>query len=404
MTRQTVLPDIRNNVPQPRNRRPALAIGIVGNRDWDRASMEENSTTAISAEESLTLLCNPNADDGAEAAFTRALQCIDAAKRSIEIHMFVWRNDAIGNEIGKAVLRAADRGVKISLKKDRGAIMYERIEANRKSFFHTKLPLSTRLKYAAFRPTFPNTLVCDEFRHELGDAVRDHPQVELEWVDRTHSKYYLFDEEILITGSVNIEDRHRECHDYMVEVRGADLIRRLRRRLSREASYRAERPIDFLVNRRQAPQSAFEIKNRLMRFIAEAKHAIYVEMACIGDPDISQRLIAATRHGVRVTVLFSRQANIGNDINYRALRELYDSAEIRVHLSDKMVHSKMMLFDWKVAVLGSANLSVFSMQTADELSVSVHSQPVFLKALNAEVKRRLGACRTFFERGCEKIE
>lgn len=353
--------------------------------------MEEITPTETSAGESLTLLCDPGADDGADATFTRVLQCIDAAKRSIEIHMFVWRNDAIGNEIGKAVLRAADRGVKIDIKKDRGAIMYERIEMNRKSFFHTKLPLSTRLKYAAFRPTFPNTFVRDEFRHELGDAIRDHPRVDLEWVNHTHTKCYLFDEEILITGSVNIEDRHRKYHDYMVEIACADLVRRFRQRHARKSSYRAERPIDFLVNRRDAPQPAFEIKNQFMRFIAEAKHAIYVEMAYIGDPDISQRLIAATRHGVRVTVLFSRRANIGNDINYRALRELYDSAEIRVHLSDKMLHSKLMLFDWKTAVLGSANLSVFSMQKAEELSVSVHSQPCFLKSLNAEVKRRLAA-------------
>lgn len=354
--------------------------------------MEANSTHDISAAgESLTLLCDPNAEDGADATFTRVLQCIDAAKDSIEIHIFVWRNDVIGNEIGKAVLRAAERGVEIKIKKDRGAIMHERIETNRKSFFHTKLPLLTRLKYAVFRPTFPKTFVRDDFRHELGDKIRNHPRVELEWVNHTHTKYYLFDEQILITGSVNIEDRHRDYHDYMVEIAGADLIRRFRQRCARKSGYQAERPVDFLVNLREAPQPAFEIKNQFMRFIAEAKHAIYVEMAYIGDPDISRRLIAATRHGVQVTVLFSRKANIGNDINYRALHELYERAKIRVHLSDKMLHSKMMLFDWKIAVLGSANLSVFSMQKADELSISVHSRPVFMKALNAEVKRRLAA-------------
>lgn len=353
--------------------------------------MEDNSTNGASADESLTLLCDPDAEDGADATFTRVIQCMDAAEKSIEIHMFVWRNDTIGNEIGRAVLRAAKRGVKVKIKKDRGSIMYERIEMNRKSFFHTDLTFATRLKYGVFRPTFPNTFVRDDFQNDLGAEVFNHPDVNLEWVDQTHTKYYLFDEKILITGSVNIEDRHRKYHDYMVEITGADLISRFRPRQTRETSYLAERPIDYLVNCRNASPPAFEIKNQLMRFIAEAKHAIYVEMAYIGDPDISRRLISATRHGVRATVLFSRKANIGNDINYRALHALYERAEIRVHLSDKMLHSKLMLFDWKIAFLGSANISVFSMQKADELNISVHSQPIFLKALNAEVKRRLAA-------------
>ena len=353
--------------------------------------MEDKPTNGATPGESLTLLHDTDADDGADATFTRVIQCMDAAEKTIEIHMFVWRNDAIGNEIGKAALRAATRGVKVKIKKDRGAILYERIEMNRKSFFHTALPLTTRLKHTILRPTFPNTFVEDDFQSDFGDEVRNHPNVDLTWVDHTHTKYYLFDETILITGSINIEDRHRQYHDYMVEISGADLIDRFRRRPSRESSYRAERPIDFLVNCRNASPPVFEIKNQLMRFIAEAQHAIYVEMAYIGDPDISRRLIAATRHGVRVTVLFSRKANIGNDINYRALRDLYEKAEIRVHLSDKMLHSKLMLFDWKTAFLGSANVSVFSMQKADELNISVHSQPAFLKEINAEVKRRLAS-------------
>ena len=133
--------------------------------------MEDNSTNGASAEESLTLLCDPDAEDGADATFTRVIQCMDAAEKSIEIHMFVWRNDTIGNEIGRAVLRAAKRGVKVKIKKDRGTIMYERIEMNRKSFFHTDLTFATRLKYGVFRPTFPNTFVRDDFQNDLGAEV-----------------------------------------------------------------------------------------------------------------------------------------------------------------------------------------------------------------------------------------
>ena len=45
--------------------------------------------------------------DGA-AAFDEILRCIDAAHSSILINMFIWRDNAIGNHLAHAVLRAAD--------------------------------------------------------------------------------------------------------------------------------------------------------------------------------------------------------------------------------------------------------------------------------------------------------
>jgi cardiolipin synthase len=339
---------------------------------------------------SLTLLSDPLSPDGADMTFKRVIQRIGEAGKTIEIYMFVWRNDAIGNEIGRAVLEAADRGVRIRIKKDRGAIMYERIEMNRKSFFHTELPPLTKAKFAVFQPTFPTTFVKDDFDRTVGNQVRDHENVTLDWVSHTHTKYYLFDEEVMITGSINIEDRHRMYHDYMVEITGPSLIRRFRQRDGEGISYDRERPIEFLLNHRNASPPKFEIKRQLMHSIAEAKETIYVEMAYIGDPEISAALIAAAGRGVKVTILFSRKANIGNDINYRSLHEICRNADVAVHLSDKMLHSKLMLFDGETVVLGSANISVFSMQKADELDILVHRSPDFLDAVKATINRRLG--------------
>jgi cardiolipin synthase len=193
--------------------------------------------------------------------------------------MFVWRNDDVGNEIGAAVLRAAERGVRVRIKKDRGAIMYERIEMNRRSFFDSGLSLGTRLKFAAIRPTFPDTRVRDDRDGALGEAIRNHPRVTFQWVDHTHTKYYIIDERIMITGSVNVEDRHLQYHDYMVEIEGEEAIRRFRDRDCGKASFDAGRDLDFLLNHRSEAPPRFEIKKQLLRCIAEAQHAIYVEMA-----------------------------------------------------------------------------------------------------------------------------
>ena len=52
--------------------------------------------------------------------------------------MYVWRSDVIGNAIGKALCNAADRGVKIHIRKDLSAMMYEWIEMNQKSYLPSK--------------------------------------------------------------------------------------------------------------------------------------------------------------------------------------------------------------------------------------------------------------------------
>ena len=73
------------------------------------------------------------AGDGAAPTFDRIEELLAEAERSVEIFMFVWRNDEIGNRLGRAVLAAAQRGVRIRIRKDVAAVMYERIEMNRKS-------------------------------------------------------------------------------------------------------------------------------------------------------------------------------------------------------------------------------------------------------------------------------
>ena len=64
-------------------------------------------------------------------------------------------------------------------------------------------------------------------------------------------------------------------------------------------------------------------------------------------------------------------------------------ADIDVYLSDKMIHSKLMLIDDEVVIVGSANISVFSMQKAVELDVVVKDNPEFIKSVKATIDQRL---------------
>ena len=321
--------------------------------------------------------------------FDRVIQLIRNASESIIIHMFVWRNDEIGNQIGREILAAVDRGVTIHIKKDVGAFMYERIEMNRKSFFNVTISPLKRLTYKINAITFPDTYVEDDFDDSLGRQVMAHQNVTMEWGNHTHSKYYIFDRQIMITGSINIEDRHRGYRDYMVEIAGEELIERFQLRNRGEVAFDDKRSLDFVFNNVIDGKKQFAIKSAMLELIAAVQHSLYIEMAYIGDPDISREIVEAAKRGVEVTTLFSKAANIGNDINYRSLLRICRQAEIAVILSEKMIHSKLMLIDDETVILGSANTSVFSMQKAVEMDVVVKDNPQFIDSIKKTIDLRI---------------
>ncbi|MFQ5732228.1 MAG: phosphatidylserine/phosphatidylglycerophosphate/cardiolipin synthase family protein [Planctomycetaceae bacterium] len=341
----------------------------------------------------IALLSDWNDPDGAALTFQRVIQGIRDATQSVVIHMFVWRNDAIGNEIGREVLAAAERGVKVRIKKDVGAFMYERIEMNRKSFFNKPISAGKRLMYKLSGFTFPDTYVEDDYDDALGNRLMAHENVAIEWVDHTHTKYYIFDDRTMIIGSINIEDRHRGYRDYVVEITGRDHVERFHARNGGVAACDPGRSIDFVLNAVDGGRKRFEIKPAMLELIAQARQSLYLEMAYIGDPDVSRAIVAAAGRGVRVTMLFSKAANIGNDINYRSLYRICKRADMEVTLSDKMIHSKLMLIDGETVILGSANISVFSMQKAVELDVVVRDDPTFIATVQQTIDRRMAEGR-----------
>ena len=47
--------------------------------------------------------------------------------------MFIWRDDNIGNKIAKAIIDAANRGVKVNISVDRYGVVLEKSEENKET-------------------------------------------------------------------------------------------------------------------------------------------------------------------------------------------------------------------------------------------------------------------------------
>ena len=328
----------------------------------------------------------------AEPTFDLIIRELDQAQKSAEIFMYVWRADESGMRVGQAVLAAAERGVKIRIIKDIGAIMCEVIEMNRKPFFPRKIPLLKQIIYKLIGRSFPDTFVEDDHDQSLGADLLNHPNVTVEWVNKTHTKYYVFDERLLVTGSINIEDRHQNYFDYMVALDDPQLVRRLRARMQGDVTFDLERNIEFLCNSHHSTgESSFEIKPAVLDLIREAKKSIYIEVAYLGDPEFSDALVEAATRGIHITILFSREANIGNDVNYWAIHDLYSRAPVEVYLTDTMIHAKLLLFDDELVFTGSCNMNIFSLQKAAELNLLIQNEPVIIENIKSLIAKRVAS-------------
>src|SRR5829696_8208138 len=170
-----------------------------------------------------------------EVAFQAIVERIRNAERTVDIRAFLWRDDEAGNILGDAVLTAADRGVKVTIHKDKIAAPYEYTGGNKQSFFHKRVE-----PIRGFQAWFLGAIyrVPGSFKqkpNELSQRILEHANIRVEHQRKRfdHSKVYIIGDRYLILGSMGIGDNHRhDWFDVMVEVEGAEYVERLKERMA----------------------------------------------------------------------------------------------------------------------------------------------------------------------------
>jgi cardiolipin synthase A/B len=305
---------------------------------------------------------------GGEVAFERILRRIDEARRSIWMRCFDWRDDETGQAIANALLRAADRGVKITILKDRVAMHYEYLEASKQSFFHKKIDLLPRLQTWFLMAGYWQWGSLRQKASPLADALTGHQNVSVSH-DRKrfdHAKLYVFDDERVILGGMGIGDDFRWTNvDFMVEVSGADAAQRLADRYEGRAAFDPGRPFDYLLHSFQASaRDEDSLVAHRLALIGSARKRLTVEMAYLGDHRCTDALIDAANRGVFVTMLTSARANVIADLNLytcdQILRRTRNADNVRIVLHPRMVHGKAMVVDTEWVDIGSTNFTPLS--------------------------------------------
>ncbi|HTS22709.1 MAG TPA: phospholipase D-like domain-containing protein [Casimicrobiaceae bacterium] len=194
--------------------------------------------------------------------------------------------------------------------------------------------------------------------------------------DLTHEKSMVVDDAIAFVKSLNWEPRNlTETRDYAVVTDDTGEVAEIIECF--EADW-ARKPFD--------PGDEAKLiwcntngRERIARFIDEAKHTLFVQNERYQDPVIIERLVRAKERGVKVHVMARAPHTLKKDKlleGVSGLRILHDVG-VKVHtLKHLKLHAKMLLADGKAAVIGSINLAPGSFDARRELGIEVRDKHV----------------------------
>ena len=330
--------------------------------------------------------------DGRQA-FPDIIRCIEHARHSVEINMFIWRDDRIGSRMANAVLTAADNGAKVSISVDRYGVVLEKCEESRRSFFHKEQTPAELAKVRLLELLYPETCgtgMEDDECSAIYQRLISHPNIRVsaDVFKADHSKFYIIDDEILFIGGINIEDKEngrdqsgRVYGDYMAKLTGPEYVQAFREKLATGRNTLNE--LFFGVNLKE-PERRFEMEALYLDLINSARKELHITMAYFSPlKPFVEALIAAHQRGVRVTIVMPENANFQNDSNRRTARQLLKATGggIRVYFSPKMLHTKLVMNE-KTISFGSTNITKKAFNQLDELNLFVpNDDSEFAKAM-----------------------
>ncbi|MFN7161015.1 MAG: phospholipase D-like domain-containing protein [Candidatus Gracilibacteria bacterium] len=317
--------------------------------------------------------------DGKEA-FEKTEKLIREAKNSIEVHMFLWKNDPVGDSIMKALLEKARQGVRVTIYKDMLAAPHELKDTYSGSMLHTsesvlplvqsytgnqKIPTAKRLKSTYFS--------------ELEQLANTQKNVKIigSQILNDHSKFLITDNSSIIIGDMNYAHEYKhKWRGFMMGMYNSTLfVQHFKERWSgKKPSTFASVEVSLNTHPNTPSEKNFEIKKKVLTLLSQASKSVVIEMAYLGDKDISQALVNTAKRGVIVDIIIPKNANIQQNLNMREANKLLEAASrnkipLHIYLYPKMTHAKSMLVDNRISFLGSANFNPSSMQQLGETNL-----------------------------------
>jgi cardiolipin synthase len=319
-----------------------------------------------------------------EAFFTRLVQAIQDAQKSIDVRLFIFDNDDYAMKIAD-LLRRRSREVRVRVLIDAmgtlgaGQAAPEGAATGSKQF--------SIVRY---------------LREDSAIDVRENPNPLLV---ADHTKSILVDRRLAFLGGMNIGHEYRhDWHDMMVELTGP-IVGRLRydfdvawayagfggdlaylKALGGEERFAGEDERADYVNLRPLYTRTLDpqVLRAQLAAIRRARRLIWIEQPYVSDDTLIGALIEARARGVDVRMIVPTRGDsrFMNSANLLAASVLTRNG-VRVYVYPGMTHVKAALYDgW--ACLGSANFDKLSLRVNREANVAT-ADPAFVERLRREL-------------------
>jgi cardiolipin synthase len=304
---------------------------------------------------------------------TESLEALDRliaqATTRIDVIMFQWESDPLGQAIAARLAAAAGPNLHVRILIDGGGNL----------FFS--------------EPDGADAAQVNRVVHSLAQ----HPYIEVVRIRNPfarydHRKLVLIDGRLAWTGGRNFcRDSFYRDHDLTFVLNGP-LVTQMQRRFDSYWESQGGQPAVTPVDDAVAP-AQFNSYGRLLhsepcnRQLASAiyeavdlaKHHIYVENVYLTDSWLIVRLCEARRRGVDVRVVLTVQSTTPtiNQCNRSVVNRLL-AAGVRVYLYPGMTHVKAVAVDGVWAYIGTGNFDPLSLRHNQELGLALSGSPVIV--------------------------
>jgi cardiolipin synthase A/B len=308
--------------------------------------------------------------------FPRIFADIEAARSSVHILMFGWREGDVGQDMAALLERKLAEGVEVRVIVDRfGSRPYEQ----------------AREMYTGLSAAGAQIVVNDEFPLDRDGLFPDQHVDRQDEVGRAdHRKLYVIDGRIAWTGGAGIEDHFADggFHDVMVRVTG-DVVRQaqaafltsfhghdgpLPEDLSRYFPDPAEAGATPIALVQVIPGGFVAATQAVREQIDGAEERLDLMNPYLTDRDMVDRIVAAARRGVKVRVVVSETGN--NPPATAALEhhygELIDAGAELWEVPGTVVHAKVVVAD-DVVSFGTLNLDGWALYRDAEIAMVARS-------------------------------
>jgi cardiolipin synthase len=310
--------------------------------------------------------------------FPRIFADVEAARSSVHILMFGWREGEVGTEMAALLRRKLSEGVEVRVIIDGfGSRPYEQ----------------AREMYTGLADAGAQIVVNDVFPLDRDGLFPDGQHVD--WrqdeVGRAdHRKLYVIDGQVAWTGGAGIEDHFRNggFHDVMVRVTGA-VVRQAQAAfltsfrghggpVGGDLSAYFPEPADEgstpVVLAQVIPGGHVAASQAIAEQIDGARERLDVMNPYVTDADMIGRILAAAQRGVHVRLVVSETSNNAQAtaaLKHRYAELLEAGAEIW-ELPGTVVHAKVVVAD-DVVSFGTVNLDAWALYRNSEIMMLARS-------------------------------